>query len=113
METIDICNKNFIADIKYIQDTLYVINGKWKILIILSVGQGNKRFGEIGRAIPKITKKMLSKELKELVANKLISRIVHTKENIVVEYELTEYCKTLSPLIIEMIKWGKYHRRVI
>ena len=57
----------------YVQDTLYVLGGKWKLLIILALSNGNSRFTEIRKSIPKITTRMLSKELKELEINKLIT----------------------------------------
>ncbi|WP_449399023.1 winged helix-turn-helix transcriptional regulator [Chryseobacterium wanjuense] len=63
-------------DIKALQDTIYVIGGKWKLPIIYSICNGNKRFSDIEKSIPGITKRMLSLNLKELEANKLITRKV-------------------------------------
>ena len=100
-------------EMKYIHDTLYVINGKWKMLIIVSLRNGNNRYREIARSIPSITFRMLSKELKEMEQNKLISRKVYEDMPVLVEYSLTEYSKTLWPLLREMINWGKNHRKVI
>jgi len=97
----------------YVQDALYVLSGKWKLLIILALSNGDKRFMEIQKSIPRITTKMLSKELKELEANKLIRRVVHDENAVWVEYSFTEYSKALAPLIEEMIKWTKSHRREI
>lgn len=79
--------------------------------IISALSCGNKRFREIGKAIPDITFRMLSKELQQLEANKLISRTVTTEGRMLIHYEITEYAKTLIPVISEMIKWGKDHRR--
>ena len=98
---------------KYIHDTLYVINGKWKMLIIVSLRNGSTRYREIARSIPSITFRMLSKELKEMEQNKLISRKVYDDSPVLIEYSLTEYSKTLWPLLREMINWGKNHRKVI
>lgn len=100
-------------EIQALQDTIYVIGGKWKLPIINSICNGNKRFREIERSIPGITTRMLSKELKELEMNKLITRTVYTNAPVLVEYESTAYCKTFSPIILEMIKWGIEHRKVI
>ena len=100
-------------EMKYIHDTLYVINGKWKMLIIVSLRNGNTRYREIARSIPAITFRMLSKELKEMEQNKLISRKVYEDTPVLVEYSLTEYSKTLWPLLRAMINWGKNHRKVI
>ena len=100
-------------EMKYIHDTLYVINGKWKMLIIVSLRNGNNRYREIARSIPSITFRMLSKELKEMEQNKLISRKVYEDTPALIEYTLTEYSKTLWPLLREMINWAKNHRKVI
>jgi DNA-binding HxlR family transcriptional regulator len=56
---------------------------------------------------------MLSKELKELEMNQIITRKVHQTTPVLVEYETTEYCKTFSPIILEMIRWGIEHRKRI
>lgn len=108
-----ICTGDCQADMKYIEDTLYVISGKWKMLIIISLSNGNKRYREIAKSIPKITFRMLSKELKEMELNKLVLRSVHNETPVLVTYEITEYCKTLRPMMVEMINWAKHHRTVI
>jgi DNA-binding HxlR family transcriptional regulator len=100
-------------EMQALQDTLYVMRGKWKIPIINSICNGNKRFREIERSIPGITTRMLSKELKELEMNKFIVRTVYPDMPVTVEYTSTEYCKSLGNIILEMIKWGIAHREVI
>lgn len=100
-------------EIQALQDTIYVIGGKWKLPIINSICNGNKRFREIERSIPGITTRMLSKELKEMEMNKLITRTVYPNTPIRVEYESTSYCKTFAPIILEMIRWGIEHRKVV
>lgn len=100
-------------EMQAIQDTIYVIGGKWKLPIINSICNGNKRFREIERSIPGITTRMLSKELKELEMNKLITRTVYPDSPVLIHYESTDYCKTFSPIITEMIRWGAEHRKKI
>ena len=90
-----------------LQDTIYVIGGKWKLPIIYSICNGNKRFRDIERSIPGITTRMLSRNLKELEDNKLITRTVYTDSPVLVEYGFTEYAKEYGILINEMIEWGK------
>ncbi|MGY4538597.1 DNA-binding HxlR family transcriptional regulator [Mucilaginibacter sp. UYNi724] len=102
-----------VKDMKYLQDTLYVISGKWKMLIIISLHNGSRHYREIARTLPNITFRMLSKELRELEQNKLITRAVHDEASLKIEYNITAYCQSLIPLISEMIKWGKAHRKVI
>jgi DNA-binding HxlR family transcriptional regulator len=105
--------RNAAAEMQALQDTLYVLGGKWKIPIINAVCNGNKRFRDIQRAIPGITTRMLSKELRDMELNKIIKRTVHPGPPVLIEYESTPYCKTFSGIILEMIKWGKQHRKVI
>ena len=64
--------------IKHMQDTLYVINGKWKLPVLVAIHQGASRFREIQRSVNGITTKVLSKELKDLEQNKLVVRRVMT-----------------------------------
>lgn len=100
-------------DVKALQDTIYVIGGKWKLPIVNSMCNGNKRFREIQRSIPKITTRMLSKELKELEINGFITRTVVDDTPVQVIYEFNEYAKTFAPVIKAMIKWGKEHSKKI
>jgi DNA-binding HxlR family transcriptional regulator len=98
------------AEIQALQDTIYVIGGKWKLPIINSLCNGNTRFREIERSIPGITTRMLSRELKEMEANKLIKRTVIDTTPVTVAYSPTDYCHSFGDIILEMIKWGKDHR---
>jgi DNA-binding HxlR family transcriptional regulator len=100
-------------EIQALQDTIHVLGGKWRLPIINSICNGNKRFREIHRSIPNITTRMLSRELKHMELNKIIRRTVYADSPVLVEYESTDYCKTFSPIILEMIKWGIEHRKVI
>lgn len=113
MSTEIACTEKDQSNMKYIQDTLYVISGKWRILIMVALVNGNTRYRDIARSIPKITFRMLSKELKEMELNKLVTRTEDENAPMQVEYALTDYCKTLWPILSEMIKWAKHHRTVI
>ncbi len=93
--------------INYIQDTLAIINGKWKLPILMSMFDGKSRFRDLQRCIPAITTRVLSKELKDLEANKLIIRVVNNTYPVTIDYKLTTYSFTLTPVVAEMIKWGK------
>lgn len=93
------------------QDTLNVISGKWKLQIIGSLLFGkSRRFTEIQRTIPRITPRMLSKELKELELNGIVKRTVHDTIPVLVEYELTESARQLQEVMDSMITWGISHR---
>ncbi len=98
-------------EIAHIQDTLYVLNGKWKLPILFAIHKGIIRFREIQRQLPQITSKVLSKELKELELNKLIERKVDMTYPLTIEYKLTSHAFSLEPLMREMIHWGEKHRQ--
>lgn len=102
-----------VHDMKYIQDTLHVISGKWKMLIMVSLKNGHTRYRDIAKSIPNITFRMLSKELRDMEQNKLVKRTVYDDMPATVEYELTDYCRTLWPVLSEMITWAKGHQKVI
>jgi DNA-binding HxlR family transcriptional regulator len=105
--------RNQKEEVQALQDTIYVIGGKWKLPIINSLCNGNRRFRDIERSIPGITTRMLSRELKEMEANKLVKRTVTPNTPVMVEYTVTSYCRSLGDIILEMIKWGKQHRKKI
>jgi Predicted transcriptional regulators len=102
-----------LSMIRPVRDALDVLNGKWKLQIIIALSFGNKRFSEIAREIPGITDRMLSKELRDLEMNKLVKRTVYDSIPVVVEYSLTDYGDSLDKVINELRKWGIRHRKVI
>jgi DNA-binding HxlR family transcriptional regulator len=105
--------RNHKDEVQALQDTIYILGGKWRLLIINSICNGNNRFREIQRSIPGLTTKMLSKELKEMEANLLISRTESGTAPVLVEYRETDYCLSFGGIILEMISWGKTHRERI
>jgi DNA-binding HxlR family transcriptional regulator len=96
-----------------VNDTLNVINGKWKLPIIGSLLFGKKRFTEIQRNITKITPRMLSKELKELELNGIVKRTVYNTTPVSVEYELTNSGKSIGDVLDKMLEWGLQHRQSV
>jgi len=96
-----------------VSDAIQILSGKWKLPILISLQFGNKRFSEIAKGIPKITDRMLSKELRELEMNQLVERTVYDTVPVTVEYSMTEYGESLDPVIMELAKWGKQHRKRI
>jgi DNA-binding HxlR family transcriptional regulator len=96
-----------------VNDTLNVINGKWKLPIIGSLLFDKKRFTEIQRNIPKITPRMLSKELKDLEMNGMVKRTVYDTIPVSVEYELTDSARSLGEVLDKMLEWGLQHRKAV
>jgi DNA-binding HxlR family transcriptional regulator len=93
-----------------LSDTLEVIQGKWRLPIIISLLHGNKRFGEIQRDIANVSPKMLSQELKALETNKVISRTLYDSMPVTVEYSLTDLGMTMKKMLDEILNWGVHFR---
>lgn len=98
------------ASLNAVKDALYVLNGKWKLPLILTLQDGPKRFNEIQKSIGDITPKILSKELKDLELNEFVIRKVFSTTPVTVTYELTEYSGSLDRVIDELRNWGLQHR---
>ena len=96
-----------------VRDALDILNGKWKIPIIISLSFGAKRFKQISKELSGITDKMLSKELKELEINQLVKRTVYDTFPPTVEYSITPHGSTLEKVIKELRDWGVRHRKKI
>lgn len=103
------CNTVLMA----VSDALYAIGGKWKLMIIISMARGNKRFTEIQRQVNGISARVLSSELKELEMNGFIIKKVAVGYPITIEYELLPYSHTLEEVVGAMTKWGMQHRQKI
>jgi DNA-binding HxlR family transcriptional regulator len=87
--------------------TLSLVGGKWKILILSHLNQfSRKGFSEIRDNLPGVSEKMLMQQLKELQRDNLIDKEVISPKPYRVEYFLTEYGKTLTPLFEFLSKWG-------
>jgi DNA-binding HxlR family transcriptional regulator len=92
-----------------VEATLGVIGGKWKGVILYHLLSETSRFNELRRLMPDVTQRMLTKQLRELEADRLISRKVYPEIPPKVEYSLTEYGKTLAPIIHALQAWGLQH----
>jgi DNA-binding HxlR family transcriptional regulator len=106
-------HKECMSALLPVRDTLDAIGGKWKLLILISIWEGNKHFREIERSIPKLSTKVLSKELKDMEENQLITRTVLNGFPVRTEYTSTEHSKTLEKVIFELHHWGINHRKKI
>jgi len=103
------CPTNALA----IKDALEALEGRWKLLIMFALSTGNKRFKQLSREVPGITDKTLSKELKNLEANKLVKRDVYDTFPPTVEYSITDHGKSLETVLESLHFWGLLHRREI
>lgn len=105
--TKEVCLKSLSA----VKDALYVVNGKWKIPIIVALSEGPRRFKELQRLLEDITPKVLSKELKELELNEFVTRTVYDTTPVTVEYALTPYSDSLKEVIGSLRQWGINHKK--
>lgn len=96
-----------------VKDALYVLSGKWKLPLILTLSTGPQRFKDIQRTLGDITPKILSKELKELETNEFVTRKVFSSRPVSVLYELTPYSRSLDKVLEELRNWGLQHRERI
>ncbi len=88
---------------------LQVIKGKCKTTLIVLIAKGRNRFSEMRRTLPTISERLISRQLDELEKDGLIRRESFAETPPRVEYYLTDYGKSLYPIIIEMRKWGYIH----
>lgn len=93
-----------------VEATLELIGGKYKALILWHLAEGKLRFSELHKVIS-ATPKMLTQQLRELEAQKLINREVFAVIPPKVEYSLTETGKSLMPILVAMRDWGANYLR--
>jgi len=96
-----------------VRDALYVLSGKWKLPLIITLSEGPMRFKDIERSLVDITPKVLSKELRDLELNEFVVRKVEATKPVTVTYELTPYSESLERVLDELKMWGLQHRKKI
>ncbi|MGE7837388.1 helix-turn-helix domain-containing protein [Viridibacillus arvi] len=93
---------------------LQVFIGKWKLVVLFQLLEhGTLRFNELQRLIPGITKRMLTMQLRELEYHSIVKREIYPVVPPKVEYSITEYGQTVSPIIYYMKEWGMEHTKVL
>lgn len=95
-----------------VETSIDVLAGKWKILILWYLKNEKKRFGELQRLLPRATQKMLIQKLRELEDDGIVNREVYPVVPPKVEYSLTEYGKTLIPILKQLYLWGENHKKL-
>ncbi|BCG57784.1 winged helix-turn-helix transcriptional regulator [Paenibacillus sp. URB8-2] len=93
-----------------VETTLDVIGGKWKGIILYQLIGGTKRFNEFRRLNPGITQFMLTLQLRELERDGIVHREVYKEVPPKVEYSLTDFGRTLEPIIVSMKAWGESYK---
>jgi len=83
-----------------------VLYGKWKIRLLWFIHQGHKRPSELQRKIPDASRRVLTIQLKELEDHELITKVIYPVVPPKVEYSLTDFGKTVIPVIAALGQWG-------
>ncbi|EQF51394.1 hxlR-like helix-turn-helix family protein [Clostridioides difficile CD181] len=89
-----------------IEATLALIGGKYKTLILWHLKDTILRFNELKKLIPKATPKMLTQQLRELESDGVIIRVVYPVVPPKVEYSLSDFGKSIIPILDSMCDWG-------
>lgn len=89
--------------------TMDIIGGKWKTVILYHLREGKLRYNELRKAMPMVTERTLSLQLKKLEEDKIIKRdVIYKKPPLKVFYSLTELGTTLLPIVQSIADWGDY-----
>ena len=90
--------------------TIAVIGGRWKLIILYHLAQGVQRYSDLQRSVPAITPKMLTQQLRELEVDGIVHREVYRQVPPRVEYSLTPLGESLRSVIHAINEWGKAYR---
>lgn len=102
------CN-NFTCPV---EATISLIGGKYKAVILWHLMNRTLRYSELHKRMPNATDKMLTQQLRELEKDGLISRTVYPVVPPKTEYNLTDFGKSLVPILDEMCSWGKKYLNI-
>ena len=85
------------------------VGGRWKMLIISWLGEGPQHFAALRRLIPQISQKVLTEQLRELMADDIVERQATGEPPAPVFYSLSDYGRSLHPIVVELRVWGRGH----
>ena len=92
-----------------VEAALKVIGGKWKVVILCHLFKSKYRTSELKRLIPEVSQKMLVQQLRELERDGVIQRVIYNQAPPKVEYELTDYGRSLQETMDVLCDWGDKH----
>lgn len=92
-----------------ISSLLQRVGDKWTVLVVMSLGEGTKRFSELRREIPSVSQRMLTLTLRNLERDGLVSRTVTPTIPPRVDYELTEMGRSLKEPVVSLADWALKH----
>ena len=88
---------------------LAAIGGKWKLIIVYFLAESPKHFAALRKAMPGISQKVLTQQLRELISDGIVNREAKGTAPAPVEYSLTEYGRSVLPLVEDVRVWGRAH----
>ena len=88
---------------------LAAIGGKWKLIIVYFLAESPKHFAALRKAMPGISQKVLTQQLRELISDGIVNREAKGAVPAPVEYSLTEYGRSVLPLVEDVRLWGRGH----
>lgn len=88
---------------------LAAIGGKWKLIIVYFLAESPKHFAALRHAMPGISQKVLTQQLRELMSDGIVNREPKGAVPAPVEYSLTEYGRSVLPLVDDVRVWGRAH----
>jgi DNA-binding HxlR family transcriptional regulator len=99
-----------VAEECTVELAMTILGGKWKLVILRHLVTGTRRFGELHRAMPGITPRMLTRQLRELEADGLVRRTVYPQVPPKVEYTVTGLGESLRDITDRLERWGQWYR---
>jgi len=91
-----------------VEDAIKTFEGRWKLEILFHLFGGKVlRFSELERAIPEISQKMLTQQLRQLETAGMVRRTIHPEVPPKVEYALTAWAQLLCPALDALLKWSE------
>ena len=101
------------GSLKNVFDAMFVLNGKWKLPLVLCLMHSPKRFNQLQKEVKGVSPKVLTNELKDLELNFLIKRNVYPTTPVSIIYEATDYSHSLKNVLSELSSWGETHRNKV
>jgi len=92
---------------------LELIGDKWTPIIVYILGQGTKRYGELRRHLPDVSKKMLTQTLRALESDGLLKRTVYAEVPPKVEYDLMPLGRTFLEPVMALCRWAANHQEAL
>jgi DNA-binding HxlR family transcriptional regulator len=88
---------------------LAAISGKWKLIIIYWLAESPRHFAALRKLMPSISQKVLTEQLRELAADEIVNRDARGRAPSPVVYSLTDYGRSLLPIVENVRRWGRSH----